>query len=64
MLPSKNELGKYHFNSRDIMCHTVTKKYQHLEFRSRTFCVDSQQIEKCFEATVRTEAVKEQPQIV
>jgi hypothetical protein len=43
------------------MRHTVTKKYQHLEFRSRTFCVDSQKIEECFEATVGAEAVKEQP---
>lgn len=51
-------------NSRDIVCHTITKEYQHLEFRSRTFCVDSHQVKEHFEATARTKTVEEQPQVV
>lgn len=56
--------NRHHVNSRDIMRHTVAKKYQHLELRSRTFCVDSQQIEERFEAAGGAEAVEEQPQVV
>jgi hypothetical protein len=59
-----HRVNKRHFNSRDIMCHTVTQEYQHLEFRSRTLCVHGQQIEERFEATRGAQAVEEQPQVV
>jgi hypothetical protein len=45
-------------NSRDIVCHTITKENQHLEFRSRTFCVDSHQVKECFQATAGTKTVE------
>jgi hypothetical protein len=46
------------------MCHAVTEEYQHLEFRSRTLCVHSQQIEECFQATGGAQTVEEEPQVV
>jgi hypothetical protein len=57
-------MNKHHFNSRDVMRHTVTQQNEHLELWSRTLCVHSQQIEERFEATRGAQAVEEQPQIV
>jgi len=46
------------------MGHTITKKYQHLKFWSRAFCVDGQQVKECFKATIGAQTTEEQPQMV